>query len=72
MREFYHVRESSPTLTKIDALREAQLKLLNGELTAASGSGTRSLIQPEAGAAAPKDYRHPYFWAPFFLMGNWL
>jgi CHAT domain-containing protein len=72
MREFYHVRESNPTLTKIDALREAQVKLLHGELTPASGSGTRSLIQPEAGSAAPKDYRHPYFWAPFFLMGNWL
>jgi CHAT domain-containing protein len=19
-----------------------------------------------------RDFRHPYFWAPFFLMGNWL
>lgn len=55
MREFYRIRESSPSTTKLEALREAQLELLHGEIK-----------QPN------QDYRHPFYWAPFFLMGNWL
>ena len=51
MQEFYRIRESSPGMTKLEALREAQLELLRG-------------------AGTP--YVHPYYWAPFFLMGNWL
>jgi CHAT domain-containing protein len=51
MQEFYRIRESSPGMTKLEALREAQLELLHG-------------------AGTP--YAHPYYWAPFFLMGNWL
>ncbi len=49
MQDFYRIRESSPGITKVEALREAQLELLR---------------------RAP--YAHPYYWAPFFLMGNWL
>jgi CHAT domain-containing protein len=41
---------------KGEALRHAQLQFLNG---GTSGGGT------EAGACA-----HPYYWAPFFLVGN--
>ena len=37
------------TLTKAEALRQAQLQLLNNE-----------------------QYQHPFFWAPFVLIGNWL
>jgi len=51
MEEFYRIRESSAGITKLEALREAQLKLLRG-------------------AGSP--YAHPYYWAAFFLMGNWL
>jgi CHAT domain-containing protein len=72
MREFYHARQSNLSLTKIDALREAQLKLLRGELTGVSGANSRSLRQPDGGPVNLTDFRHPYFWAPFFLMGNWL
>ena len=42
--------------TKGEALRYAQLALLKGD--------------HEAGAKADAPYRHPYFWAPFFLMGD--
>ena len=54
MQEFYRIRESSRGMTKLEALRQAQLKLLHGDGT----------------AAAP--HAHPFYWAPFFLMGNWL
>ena len=51
MQQFYRIRESAPGMTKLEALRKAQLELLHG-------------------AGTP--YAHPYYWAPFFLMGNWL
>lgn len=41
-------RRQSMNLTKIEALRQAQLALQS---------------QPK--------YAHPYYWAPFILMGNW-
>jgi len=47
MTELYKLRQEK-SLTKIEALRQAQLSLL----------------------ANPK-YAHPFYWAPFILMGNW-
>jgi CHAT domain-containing protein/Flp pilus assembly protein TadD len=47
-------------LTKIEALRRAQLDLLQGR--------ARS---ERSGAVNPTDFSHPYYWAPFVLMGNW-
>ncbi len=46
--------------TKVQALREAQLALLENKLP-----GT-------AGDEATVDYRHPYYWSPFIMLGNWL
>jgi CHAT domain-containing protein len=58
MQHFYRLREEKK-LTKADALRQAQLMLIKG--------------QSAPGAAKPDaPYAHPYFWAPFILMGNWL
>lgn len=51
MQNLYRVREESQGMTKVEALREAQLRFLRG---------------------AHPSYRHPFFWAPFILMGNWL
>lgn len=82
MREFYRIRESGGGMTKAGALAAAQIELLRG--TAKSTSGVqpeRAMIHEEAAGQvsaprfiAPADapYAHPYFWAPFFLMGNWL
>ncbi len=46
---------NQPGVTRAAALRQAQLALLRGELA------------PEQ----PETYRHPYFWAPFFLIGEY-
>jgi CHAT domain-containing protein/Tfp pilus assembly protein PilF len=51
MQNLYRVREESQGMTKVEALRESQLKFLRGD---------------------HPSYRHPFFWAPFILMGNWL
>ena len=48
MGQFYQVL-ANPTVNKAEALRRAQLVLLQ---------------QPQ--------YRHPFYWAPYVIMGNWL
>jgi CHAT domain-containing protein/Tfp pilus assembly protein PilF len=95
MREFYRIRESSAGMTKLEALREAQLRLLRGEVqiepaverargdvtngTSSSGTSSNGTSSGAASPDAPSfplnthaPYAHPYYWAPFFLMGNWL
>ncbi|MBL8392336.1 MAG: tetratricopeptide repeat protein [Candidatus Accumulibacter sp.] len=57
MIEFYRLRGERQTMSKAAALRQAQLAMLGGKLKA-----------EKAGI----DLRHPYFWAPYVLMGNWL
>jgi CHAT domain-containing protein len=57
MSDFYKKwAEGGGKLTKVEALRDAQLSLLKGRIKP-NGTGF--------------DYTHPYFWAPFVLMGNW-
>ncbi len=71
MQHFYHgfVREG---LDKAAALRAAQIAMLRGGAAVASSDerGAKSLTV--SAAAPPADHRHPYFWSPFILMGNWL
>lgn len=71
MEQFYHhLAQGTPTapVSKAEALRQAQLSLLQGKITQES---------------YPKDYpfppskkdsslAHPYYWAPFILMGSTL
>ncbi len=74
MREFYRLREAG-RLTKAEAMRQAQIALLKGTVDAAGGVSVRDAVPPDTGVAAAATrprYAHPYFWAPFILMGNWL
>lgn len=67
-------------LDKADALRQAQLALLRGTVAVDdAGNTARGLARAstvrasgtfKTNPAAP--YAHPFFWAPFILMGNWL
>ena len=77
----YRIRESAPGITKAAALARAQVELLRGTVKA-EGGGERAFVNA-LGAKPRKDapafqfnkdapYAHPYYWAPFFLMGNWL
>ena len=85
MRAFYEIRESHPGIIKSEALREAQLKMLRGGIQPGAGSGmgergvNREWKRDGEAWDLPrfeKDQRipfaHPYYWAPFFLIGNWL
>lgn len=73
MREFYQLRESHPGMTKAEALRQAQLILLRGRVLEAS---QRTVKTPRGlglvkNAANTAPYSHPFYWAPFILIGNW-
>jgi len=62
MRALYQAHKDDH-LDKADALRKAQLTLLLGG------------VNPDVcghfkASAAP--FSHPFFWAPFILVGNWL
>lgn len=56
MEEFYRARGEKRKVTKAAALRQAQLSLLQGRVKADNPN---------------IDLSHPYYWAPFVLMGNW-
>ena len=80
MQEFYKLREAKADVTKVEALRQAQIKLLRGELQVTGETlAARSIIHEEDKTAnLPKfkvdpkaPYAHPYYWAPFILIGNW-
>lgn len=80
MQRFYGRRAEDSTLTKAEALRQAQIDLLRGSDSdrpcsvsrrpVSLGSTNRSPETPAPDAACR--WSHPHYWAPFVLMGNWL
>ncbi len=70
MAEFYRIRQRDK-LTKSEALQRAQLEMIRGEIKPASEMSPDRGVQV-AGRASPQkqDFSHPYYWAPFILIGN--
>lgn len=84
MQTLYRLR-TEQHLTKAEALRQAQLAFLGAEPTAGDDaaaptargqvvrlSGTPQTDTPRFTPDPAHPYAHPYYWAPFILMGNWL
>jgi len=79
MAEFYRLRQSGAGMTKAAALQQAQLALLSGKMkVSADGPKRDSKINVEIKGGAPPfkrdpnaPFAHPYYWAPFVLIGNW-
>jgi CHAT domain-containing protein len=77
MASFY---KNLKTMTKVEALRQAQLALIKGQassdLLARRGIGGIGKLgeTPSAMPSAPSPVSvstsHPYFWAPFILVGE--
>lgn len=81
MQRFYRIREAQAGLSKAEALRQAQLSLLRDttglgnrgirlESKGANNVNNRGLLeQVQAGRLVR--FAHPFYWAPFVLVGNW-
>lgn len=73
MSDFYSRWVKNPSAGKAEALRQAQLALLRGSAAGSSQvQEKRGLaIEPAPGSAVQAaGYSHPFYWAPFVLIGN--
>jgi CHAT domain-containing protein len=73
MGDFYDRWVKNPTKGKAEALRQAQLAFLHGASSvtgANTGRGFES-ASPSSMQTSSLGYSHPYYWAPFVLIGNY-
>jgi CHAT domain-containing protein/tetratricopeptide (TPR) repeat protein len=85
MQDFYRHHNEHPEFPKIEDLRQAQLDMLHGCPIGGCGKpvpGTKKRTDADDDAEDTIDaplyeqdprapFSHPYFWAPFVLVGNW-
>ncbi len=75
MNTFYAALQTGK-ITKAEALRQAQIALITGDYSALGEQrGTIALqrqIQQGMPQAVANRLNHPYYWAPFILIGNGL
>ncbi|NEQ39662.1 MAG: CHAT domain-containing protein [Okeania sp. SIO3I5] len=76
MREFYRQLSSQDTTVKAEALRQAQIAMINGELRLEAGRlrsgrvGDDGVKLPNAEFAENMSFSHPYYWASFMMIGT--
>ncbi|HLO52173.1 MAG TPA: CHAT domain-containing protein, partial [Kamptonema sp.] len=74
MTEFYQQLRTAPI--KAEALRQAQLRMLHGQVRLQdgrlynSGSDRGLPLPPELTARGDKNLSHPYYWAAFTMIGS--
>jgi len=71
MSDFYSRWVKNGADGKAEALRQAQLALLHGSAgSSTKGANDRGFQTTPQQAPAAAGYSHPFYWAPFVLMGN--
>ncbi|NJL02485.1 MAG: CHAT domain-containing protein [Spirulinaceae cyanobacterium RM2_2_10] len=73
MAKFYEQLQTAPI--KAEAVRQAQLALIRGEVRMEGGelvisAERRYALPPELARLADRDFSHPYYWSGFTLIGN--
>jgi CHAT domain-containing protein/Tfp pilus assembly protein PilF len=75
MQTMYRLRQGNTGMTKSEALRQAQVLLLTGQLKSGSAQDPSNRggkpNRPQSLSKQTSDWSHPYYWAPFILIGNW-
>jgi CHAT domain-containing protein len=74
MSAFYQALQGN-NITKAEALRQAQIALITGDYTALGeqrGLGVEQQIKNSLPSEVSDRLSHPYYWAPFILIGNGL
>ncbi len=72
LMDAFYAHLKSGKFSKVEALRQAQVELITGKQT---GTGVnRATLQPKGQLPQTVSDRldHPYYWAPFILIGNGL
>jgi CHAT domain-containing protein len=70
MSDFYGRWVKLPADGKAEALRQAQLAFLHGPAAAAAPANKESRGLHTEQEAPASSYAHPFYWAPFVLIGN--
>jgi CHAT domain-containing protein len=72
MTEFYRQLKVAPI--KSEALRDAQLAMIKGEVRLKGGqlqeSGENLPLPPELVKLGDRSFEHPYYWAAFTMIGS--
>ncbi len=73
MSDFYARWVRAPADGKAEALRQAQLAFLRGSAPSPHAASDRGVQPVEDSTATPRGtgYSHPFYWAPFVLIGNY-
>ena len=73
MSDFYSRWMEHPAEGKAEALRQAQMALLHGPAVPAGNRTGRGVETVEGSGPTPQalGYSHPFYWAPFVLIGNY-
>ncbi|MEM8642561.1 MAG: CHAT domain-containing protein [Cyanobacteria bacterium P01_G01_bin.54] len=70
MQVFYEQLSNPDVTIKAEALRQAQLALLRGEVTAQNALPEGMTLPPELARYANTDLTHPFYWSAFTLVGS--
>jgi CHAT domain-containing protein len=71
MNIFYGLLQQG--VPKAEALQQAQIALINGDFTAGGKLRSNFIIETAPGQTTiPTNLKHPFYWAPFILIGNGL